>query len=428
VLADHFDNGKTLIHGINQQFYSYTGTHWVAVKDNEITKLLYEASDELKKQNRAEHEAASKLAGALTVLIAKTTKPRKDVFDFAGEPKPIINCSNGEVQIDITAGTHNRRSHTPRSYLLHCLTVSYDSAATSPIWDDAIRGIFKNCREPEKVIEHLYEMIGYLIQPKKDIPSWFLWIGGGNNGKSMVFHILESLIGSHAILPRSIQDFADAGRSNHATASLVGKLVTIDDDANIDKVLPSAALKKLAESQTWEANPKHKEAYNFRASATPVVLVNGWPMIRDITHGMLRKIFVFPFNRRFRKGIDDDTSLEDKIKATELPGILNHALAGLQRLRRRGEFDPPADCLRAKDEWLKRSNPVLDWIATCCVTGNGAWTALNDLYSSYTLWADQNYFKRPGGRTRLENYLMQRGLALETRDSERGFVGIEVVR
>lgn len=426
ILKEYFENGRLLIHAINQQFYQYIGTHWQAIKENEITKLAYETSLELKQANKATHEASSKVKGAVTALIAKTAKLGDDVFDFAGNVKPIINCANGELHIDVNRGIYTFKEHSPESHLLHCLSVSYDSEAICPVWDDAIRGIFRNCKDPNGVIRHLYEAFGYMIQPQKDIPSWFLWIGGGNNGKSMVFKILKALIGEHAILPRAIQDLADTGRSNHAIASLVGKLVAIDDDADIEKVLPSSTLKKLSESQTWEANPKHKDAFNFKSSVTPLVLVNGWPPIRDITKGMLRKIYVFPFNRHFKKGIDEDTTLKQKIKEMELSGLLNHALKGLQRLRKRGYFDPPIDCREAKREWLSRSNFVLDWLRTKCVMNNDRWTSISELYRSYNDWALQNHIRYIGGQTRLENQLYQRGLKTETRNDERGFLGISL--
>jgi P4 family phage/plasmid primase-like protien len=426
ILKEKFDNGRHLVHAINQQFYSYKKTHWETLKDNVVTKLIYESALALKLKHKANYEAASKVKSAHTALIAKTTKPHNDVFNFAGRIKPIINCANGEIHIDVNRGVYEFRKHSPESYLLYCLSVSYDPNVKCPIWDNTIKGIFNKCKDPENVIRHLYEMFGYVIQPQKNIPSWFLWLGGGNNGKSMVIKILETLVGSHAILPKSIQELANTGQSNHAIASLVGKLITVDDDADIEKTLPSSTLKKLAESQLWESNPKHKDTFNFRSSVTPIVLFNGWPRIRDITQGMLRKIFVFPFNRQFVTGVDEDKTLRSKIEKTELSGLLNHALRGLKRLRLRGHFDPPIDCIEAKNEWLQRSNVFLDWLHTRCTLKKDSWTSVEKLYDSYLTWANQNQLTYTGGRTRLENHLFQRGLRLKSRDEDRGFLGIEI--
>jgi P4 family phage/plasmid primase-like protien len=426
ILTEQFDAGKTLINAINQRFYCYTGTHWAPVPDNEITKLLYDTSIELKAKHGAKHEASTKVKGALTALIAKTTKPSNDVFDFAGEIKSVINCKNGELWLDAQTGQNDFRTHSPESYLLYCLDTSYSPDASCPVWDETLRGIFRDHKDPEGMVRHLHEIFGYLIQPNKDIAAWFLWHGGGRNGKTTCAEILQALMGDHAILPRPIHDFDSSNASQHALASLVGKLATIDDDADLSKHLPASALKKLAEGKLWEANPKHRDQFNFRSSATPVVLYNGWPKIKDITEGMIRKVFIVPFFRRFVPGVDEDDTIKVRIKKDELPGVLNRALAGLKRLRERRGFLEPVDCRLAKTEWLKRSNPIMDWLISTCQQGNGAWSSMHDLYQSYLDWSSKIGRRNTFTQTELESHILQRGLRLETREGNRGFLGIEV--
>jgi P4 family phage/plasmid primase-like protien len=426
ILKDHFDNGKTLIHAINQRFYHYIDTHWAPLLDNEITKYLYDASKQIKRKNKASHEASKKIAPAMTAVIAKTAKVNDDVFDFAGRLKPIINCANGELHINVATGEVEFHEHNPKSYLLQCLKTPYDPQATCPVWDKTLRGIFRDHKDTEGMVRHLYEIFGYIIQPQKDIASWFLWLGGGNNGKSITLEVLQALMGEQCFLPRAIHDFDSPGKSNHAIASLVGKLAIVDDDANTEKPLPSSVLKKLAEGRVWEADPKYKDQFNFRSSATPIVLFNGWPKIKDITFGMLRKVFVIPFKRRFVEGVDEDKTIFSRVAESELPGILNRSLEGLKRLRQRGRFWPPQDCVDAKNGWLRQSNDVLNWLSEYCVSGNGAWTSVTQLYASYQIWADNNHRRNKQSIADLENHLLQRGMKLETRSGNRGFIGIEV--
>lgn len=426
VLTKQFDSGKTLIHAINQRFYHYPGTHWIPLQDNEITTYLYNESKNLKNKNGATHDAATKVPAALTALIAKTTKINNDVFDFSGRVKSIINCANGELHLDTDTGQFEFQRHSPQSYLLQCLATPFDPDAKCPIWDAALMGIFRDHQEPTEMIRHLWEIFGYIIQPQKDIASWFLWLGYGLNGKSITLEILQSLMGEKAYLPRPIEDFANSGRSNHAIASLVGKLAVVDDDANTEKALPSSVLKKLAEGRVWESNPKHKDTFNFRAAATPVVLFNGYPKIKDITWGMLRKIFVVPFKRQFVRGVDEDTTIRPRVQASELSGALNRALDGLQRLRKRGSFQEPVDCVQAKNQWLRRAHQVIDWLHERCVLGNGSWSSVENLYISYQLWAENNHRKYKYSLTDLESNLLQYGLKIENRKNLRGFAGIEV--
>jgi P4 family phage/plasmid primase-like protien len=426
ILRDNFDEGETLIHAINQRFYQYIGTHWIPLQDNETTKLLYDTSFELIALNKAKHEASSKVYPAMTALIAKTTKPSNDVFNFTGEIKSVINCANGELWLNPKTGEYDFRQHDPKSYLLYCLGTEYDPDAKCPIWDETLEGVFRDHADADEMIRHLHEIFGYLIQPNKDIAAWFLWHGGGRNGKSTCVEILQATMGDHAVLPRPIHDFGSQGQSAHALTSLVGKLVTIDDDADIDRPLPASALKKLAEGKLWEANPKHKDQFTFRSSATPVVLYNGWPRVRDLTDGMLRRVHIIPFFRKFVAGVNADDSLRRRIIKSELPGVLNRALEGLRRLRDRRAFAEPVDCQMAKREWLRRSNKIMDWLMSTCNMGNGAWTSMHNLYQSYLDWAVEMKTRFPQSQTDIESRLLQRGLSLETREGVRGFSGIEV--
>lgn len=426
VLKIEFDDGETLIHAINQRFYRYTGTHWAQLLDNEATKLLYDTSLDLKIKNGAKHEASSKVSPSFTALVAKTTKPSDDAFDFTGEIKSVINCANGELWLHPKTGEYDFRKHDPKSYLLYCLGTEYDQDAECPIWDETLRGIFRDHIDTDGMVRHLHEIFGYLIQPNKDIAAWFLWHGGGRNGKSTCVEILQATMGDHAVLPRPIHDFGSQGQSNHALASLVGKLVTIDDDADVDRPLPASALKKLAEGKLWEANPKHKDQFTFRSSATPLVLFNGWPQVKDITDGMLRRVHIVPFFRKFVLGENADDSIRRRIIKSELPGVLNRALEGLRRLRDRRAFKEPIDCVEAKQEWLRRSNKIMDWMLSACDVGNGAWTSTHDLYQSYLDWAIKVGIRHPQTQTSIESHVIQRGLSLETREGVRGFTGIEV--
>ena len=67
----------------------------------------------------------------------------------------------------------------------------------------------------------------------------------------------------------------------------------------------------------------------------PVLLCNNIPSLADLSHGMLRRLMVIPFNRRFTDQ-DSDPDLFERIWANELPGVLNRALRGYRRLLERG--------------------------------------------------------------------------------------------
>ena len=94
---------------------------------------------------------------------------------------------------------------------------------------------------------------------------------------------------------------------------------------------------------------------------------------------------VIPFRRTFTEE-EMDRDLFPKIWASELPGILNHAIAGLQRVIRRGwRFKPPDEVTAAKQRWLVFANPLPAFIDDQCERHGSCLIA--QLYSRYTQWA-----------------------------------------
>src|SRR5262249_52964831 len=127
-------------------------------------------------------KTASMLSQVLTLLKAKLAV-KDDVLRFVDDPPPVINCANGELWIR-PDGTVDLRPHRPESHLRHCLDVEYDPDATCPRYDKALREIFANADKPKAMVRHWNELLGYVIQPKRNIPLIVILYGSGDNGKT----------------------------------------------------------------------------------------------------------------------------------------------------------------------------------------------------------------------------------------------------
>src|SRR5215211_6122138 len=115
------------------------------------------------------------------------------------------------------------------------------------------------------------------------------------------------------------------------TGSLLGKLLLIDDDVKAGVRLPDGELKKYSEAKVITGERKFGSPFNFTVLTIPVLLCNNPPSLADLSYGMLRRLVVFPFDRTFEEH-EVDRDLFPRIWASELPGILNRAISGLQRV------------------------------------------------------------------------------------------------
>ncbi len=339
VIRKRFAQGKHIRVTDGGIFEAYTGTHWTDMPDQKLRGIVL-------REIEASGIGAS---GDVQRDISKALQCMRDQLSGKSPQKPsgaaanVINTLSGELHM-ADSGEFELKPHSPDSNLLNCLDFAYDANASCPLFEKALNGTFSQSSDLENMVRHAFEMMGYAIQPKKDIPSYFVLHGSGANGKTSFLKTLQKLLPPDAVLNESIKRF---NSDSFALSSLKGKLLFIDDDISERVKLDDGLIKKISESKavsTRRAYGKSKE--HFISNVLIVMAGNSFPRTEDFTEGMRRRTQVIPFNRQFEPE-EQDPELFEKIWSSELPGILNMALEGLTRLRKRKRFDPPEDCLAA---------------------------------------------------------------------------------
>lgn len=272
--------------------------------------------------------------------------------------------------------------------LRQCLDVNYDPHAQCPIYDKVLAEIFSKAEDPEAMIRHWHELVGYLIQPRRHIPLILICVGGGSNGKSMLVQTISRLLGPGLV---SAQRIENLDKNRFASASLLGKLLLVDDDVRAGIRLPDGELKKISEAKPITAEHKYGPTFEFNVRSVPVLLCNNNASLADVSHGMSRRLMVIPFDRTFRD--DADPTLFPTIWKTEMAGVLNRSIGGLQRLLGRGRFEMPIAVKRAKDEWMKEANPLTSFVDEYCGRDPMAKCLLKDFYERYRQWAQERVIR-----------------------------------
>ena len=131
---------------------------------------------------------------------------------------------------------------------------------------------------------------------------------------------------------------------------------------------------------------------------------NSYPQTSDISEGMRRRLQVVPFDRNFSEA-EADPTLFLKIWQNELPGVANRAIQGLKRLRERGCFKVPADCERAKEEFLAQANPLIAFIKDQCTHDSNGRIRLKDFREVMKAWAKDQGLRQPPADNSLKRKL-----------------------
>ena len=347
LLNAKYSGGEHLIHSEDQQFWSYEKTHWKPVLPNMVGHVLLKATYQYKNQNP---HIRSDIAQVLTASERLLRARQATGVNLNLGCQPVINTLNCEVWLDPYTGYVAPKPHMPASRLTSCLATYFDFHATCPVFNFALQQMFVRQPDCNDIVRHLWEVIGYAIQPEKNLATWVMLHGAGANGKTVVLNVLTALLGK-ASLNKSLSEL-DNRNNNHALADLPNRLAVIDEDLNSRTLLPDSMLKKISESKTLTANPKSQPTYEFKNTAIVLFATNEYPRIKDLSHGLRRRAQVFNFSRLFRVH-EQDIYLAQRVIDTELSGVLNQALCGLQRLRARGGWDVPQSCNEARDMWLR---------------------------------------------------------------------------
>jgi len=267
LLDDSFAGGKHLKFCQDGQFWRFDGKKWIAAPRKSIEGRILRTIRQL--PQRAGQRNASLMKQVVTLLEGELAV-EDDLLRFTAEPPPVINCENGEVWIS-DDGSVNFRKHRAESYLRQCLDVVYDPAAQCRIYDNALAEIFSNAEDPEAMVRHWHELVGYLIQSRRHIPLILVCLGGGSNGKSMLVQTIARLLGPGFV---SAQRIENLDKYRFASASLLGKLLLVDDDVRAGIRLPDGELKKISEEKPITAEYKYGPSFEFVVRSVPVLYVD----------------------------------------------------------------------------------------------------------------------------------------------------------
>jgi putative DNA primase/helicase len=293
--------------------------------------------------------------------------------------------------------------------LRHVLPVELSRDATCPLFDKMLAEMFSKAADSAAVIDHLLELLGYAVQPRRDRATILYLCGSGANGKSTLLKVIQALVGPDLVWSGKI---AAMTQDRFVLPNTRGCLLAIEDDGEPGEKVKTATLKMLCEHKRISTRlVRSTEGISFNSMLMPIVATNGAPQFDDTSHGLRRRLQVIRFDRQFRPD-EMKLGLAEEIIATELPGVLLRLIDGLQRLTARGHFAPPPECEAALDDFLQEANPLTQFLAEQCVRDEKAKIALGDLFLALRSWANDAGLKLPFGKFGLRPRLATMGFVV----------------
>lgn len=265
-------------------------------------------------------------------------------------PNSVISLKNG--LLDFSVSPYKLHLHTPDFYTFNYLNFDWLDGKSSDMFTDFVIEI--TCGDPELFLL-LKQWAGYLLSHSMAHQKFLLCYGNGANGKSVFFEVITALLGSQNCSTVPLSKFNDT----HLMTQTYGKLANISDESSggLDEAVETALKQHTGGTQV-----NYKKLYHDSFSAYPTAKImfatNELPRFRDTSNGIWRRMLLVPFNAVIPED-KQDRNLVEKIKKTEMSGVLNWALEGYVSLQEMGCFIKPKACKCALEQYKRDVNPLI---------------------------------------------------------------------
>lgn len=273
---------------------------------------------------------------------------------------------------------------TPKFLSMWALDYGFDPEASEPVeWTKFLNSVWPN--DPES-IDTLQEWFGYVLTHDTRQQKILVLIGPRRGGKGTIARVLREMIGVENVAGPTLSSLA----TNFGLAPLIGKPLAIVPDARItgrtDQAQIIELLLAISGEDTLTADRKHIGSWTGKIGTRLMMLSNELPRFIDASQALAGRMLILKFRESFIGREDFD--LFDRLKL-EMPGILNWAIRGWERLTERGRFVQPAQGADLVAEMEDLSSPVGAFVRECCELGEDKEVEVKDLFACWKSYCEE---------------------------------------
>jgi len=378
----------------NDFIYLFNGAFWKAIDREELRSFLGKASERL----------------GIVEIDAKHFSFREQLFkQFVSEadaPKPkesdkvLVNLQNGTLEVS-EKGFY-RREHRREDFLTYQLPFAFDENADCPTFFSYLNQVL-----PDKALQNiLAEFIAYCFTRHLKLEKCLFLYGTGANGKSVFFDIICAVFGSENVTSFSLGNLNE----EHNRALINNKLLNYSSELGGKKTIDSDLFKKLVSGERVQCRLKYGNSFESVRYAKLMFNCNELPRDIEFTEAFFRRFLIVPFSVTIPEEMQDK-ELANKIIKTELSGVFNWILKGLNRLLTHKRFTESLAVQNSLKEFREQSDSVYLFLSESGFEKSTYdYVSLKELYGDYRQFCQDDGFKALNKRNfikRLESQNIQ---------------------
>lgn len=368
--------------------YLYNGTFWAEIDKATFQKFLGEAAEKM----------------GVVIFSARYYLFREQLFkqflSAAYLPTPeickntvLVNLQNGTFEI--SAKETKLRQFNSLDFLTYQLPFEYSPTAKAPLFEAYLNKVLPDMERQRVLAEYLgFVFIKHGSNALKEEKALVLY-GTGANGKSVFFEIVNSLLGNENVSSYSLQSLTND--NGYFRAKLANKLVNYASEINGN--LEASIFKQLVSGEPVEARLPYGQPFILKQYAKLIFNCNELPKDVEHTNAYFRRFLIIPFDVTIPPN-EQDKTLHTKIIESELSGVFNWVLEGLNRLLEQKSFSNCNAAKNAVEKYKIESDSIQMFLSEYeyKVSLNNT-MPLKELFSEYRNYCIEGGFKPCSVRT-----------------------------
>ena len=382
-----------------KQWYYYNGKVWqedtgamtARQRIEELSKILLVYAPYIKNEDKKDKffKYVKTLGNYNTrkkILEDSQSKMFISQTDF-DKNKDLFNCQNGTINLK----TLKFKLHNANDLLSKISNVVYNPKASCPQFKKFMNEIMIHNKNK---IDFLQKILGYTTTAETSLEKCFILYGKTTrNGKGTLMDTILYMLGDYGMtaVPQTLalKKWKDSSKASSDIARLNGcRFVNISEPSH-DMVIDSALLKTLTGRDKITARFLNQNEFEFYPMFKLFINSNYLPIINDDTVFKSNRICVITFDRHFKEE-EQDKSLKDTLKSeSEISGILNWCLEGLENFREEG-LTTPKEVAAATIDYEKENDNIAKFFKQVLVKNSKKNISCNTAYNKYCEWCDKN--------------------------------------
>lgn len=336
--AISYNWGLTTKHGF---IYVFNGAYWQPIEADDFKYFLGKAAIKMGvPELEAKHHLFKDELFKQFMSSSCFLTPESD------NQQTLINLQNGTFEISDTCRLREARRE---DFIKYQLPFAYNPDAQCPLFYKYLNRVVPDI-DCQMV---LAEFLGYVFTKNLKLEKAVILYGGGANGKSVFFEIVNAILGEQNISSYSLQNLTKP--ESYQRAELSNKLLNYCPEIN--SKLEASLAKQLISNEPVEARQIYGKPFNMRDYAKLMFNCNELPKDVEHTNAYYRRFIIIPFLVTIPED-EQDPELAKKIIESELSGVFNWILEGLKPILKNKRFTQSKLITEQLQNYRKESDSV----------------------------------------------------------------------